>query len=70
MREMKALKVYCINSCRGCEAQPLFGKLKVTRFLVSYIIVCSGIDDASASCTQLVCSYRISELSVCSFFNT
>jgi len=32
MREMKMLRVHCINSCRGCEAQPVFGKLKVCTF--------------------------------------
>lgn len=28
MRDMKALPVYCTNCCRGCQEQPLFGKLK------------------------------------------
>jgi len=37
---MKALPVYCINRCRGCQEQPLFGKLKVSNFLLSKDFVC------------------------------
>jgi len=32
MREMKSLRVYCINYRRGCRLQPFFGKLKVFSF--------------------------------------